>query len=239
MDEYGTNDRLLIERYVQGKLSEDEAADFEERFLSSDELLDELEAAERLQQGLNLLSAIEKSQAAGTSQPTGKPVSGFRSLFQSPRYAMAASFLLLVSLGFSGFLVQQNARLGGNVPGQAVPVEIVPLVSVRGATSGGPVNTLELNDAKQQFVLMLDPGFESYSRIRATVYRLGLNREPVQLWQVDNMQPGFEDMLALSLPGSLLESGEYEIRLEGWRDEWPAGHAFAPIRTIGFTCIVK
>ena len=48
-----------------------------------------------------------------------------------------------------------------------------------------------------------------------------------------------EDMLALSLPGSILESGNYEIRLEGWQDEWPADHAFDPIRTIYFTCIMK
>jgi len=239
MDELGTNDNLLIERYLQGKLSAEDAADFEERFLSSDELLDELEAAERLQQGLNDLDTLEKARGTSRGRFAGRLVAGVNSMFQSPRYAMAASFLLLVSLGFSGFLVQQNARLGENVAGQAVPVEILPLVSVRGAMSGEAVNTLRLGDAQQQFILMLDPGFESYASIRATVFRLDPKRAPVQVWQVDNMQPGYEDMLALSLPGSILESGDYEIRLEGWQDQWPAGHAFDPIRTIYFTCITK
>jgi hypothetical protein len=239
MDEDRINDNLLIERYLQGKLSEEEGADFEERFLSSDDLLDELEAAERLQQGLNDLATLEKAQAPSKDGLPGKLVSGINSMFQSPRYAMAASFFLVVSLGFSGFLVQQNVRLSENGPGLAVPVEIVPLVSVRGTTSGEPINTLQLGDAAQQFVLMLDPGFEAYAHIRATVFRLDPTREPVQLWQVDNMRPGFEDMLALSLPGSVLESGDYEVRLEGWQDEWPVDHAFDPIRTIYFTCINK
>lgn len=239
MDEDRINDSLLIERYLQGKLSEEEVADFEESFLSSEELLDELEAAEHLQQGLNDLTTLEKAQVPGKDRLPGKLVSGINSMFQSPRYAMAASFLLVVSLGFSSFLIQQNVRLSENSPGLAVPVGIVPLVSVRGTTSGEPVNTLHLGDTAQQYVLMLDPGYETYAHIRATVFRLDPIREPVRLWQVDNMLPGFEDMLALSLPGSILESGDYEIRLEGWQDEWPADHAFDPIRTIYFTCIMK
>ena len=239
MDEDRINDNLLIERYLQGKLSEEEAADFEESFLSSGELLDELEAAERLQQGLNDLAILEKAQAPGKDRLPGKLVSSINSMFQSPRYAMAASFFLVVSLGFSGFLFQQNVRFSENGPSQAVPVEIVPLVSVRGSTNGDPVNTLHLGDTEKQFVLMLDPGYETYAHIRATVFQLDPTREPVPLWQVDNMLPGFEEMLALSLPGSVLESGDYEIRLEGWQDEWPADHAFDPIRIIYFTCIMK
>ena len=239
MDEDRINDNLLIERYLQGKMSEEEAADFEECYLSSDELLDELEAAERLQQGLNDLATLEKAQASGKDRLAEKMVSSINSMFQSPRYAMAASFFLVVSLGFSSFLVQQNVRLSETGQGLAVPTEIIPLVSVRGTTYGEPVNTLHLGDTAQQFVLMLDPGFETYMHIRATVFRLDPTREPVQLWQVDNMTPGFEDMLALSLPGSILEPGDFEIHLEGWRDEWPADHAFDVIRTIYFTCINK
>ena len=239
MDEFDTKDNLLIARYLQGKLSEEEAADFEERFLSSDELLDELEAAERLQQGLQDLASLEDARASSKARSSGKLVSGIGSMFRSPRYAMAASFLLLVSLGFSGFLVQQNVRLSENGPEMAAPVEIVPLVSVRGMTGGEPVNTLQLAGDEKQFVLMLDPGFETYAHIRATVFQLKPGDEPVQLWQVDNMTPGFEDMLALSLPGSVLEPGDYQIRLEGWQDEWPVDHSFEPIRTVYFTCINK
>jgi hypothetical protein len=239
MDEEHTNNTLLIERYLQGKLSAEEAAEFEEHFLSSDDLLDELESAERLQQGLKDVATLEKAHAPAKGKLSEKLASNIVSLFQSPRYAMAASFLLLVSLGFSSFLFQQNVQLSEIGPGLAVPTEIIPMVSVRGITSDEPINTLHLGDSAQQFVLMLDPGYGDYTHLRATVFRMDSSGEPVQLWQLDHMLSGFEDMLALSLPGSILSPGDFEIHLEGWREEWPANHIFEPVRTIYFTCIGK
>ena len=58
-----------------------------------------------------------------------------------------------------------------------------------------------------------------------------------RIWQVDEMLPGYEDMLALSLPGSILEPGFFEVRIEGWRDEWPAGHDWEMVDTLTFNCI--
>lgn len=241
MDEKRINDTLPIERYLQGDMSDDEAASFEELFLSSDQLLDELETAERLQQGMKDVVALEKANESARQQRTGGLglVGNVVSIFQSPRYAMAASFMLVVSLVVSGFLVRQNIQLGEMSQGLAVPAEIMPLVTVRGATGSEPVNTLQLGDTAQQFILMLDPGYETYSHFRATVFSLDSAAQPVQLLQVDNMTPGFEDMLALSLPGSVLRPGDFEIRVEGWRDAWPASHAFESISTIPFTCVNK
>jgi len=135
MDEKYIRDNVLIERYLQGKLSDEESAAFEEQFLSSDALLDELEAAERLQQGLQDVTALEKAHVPE------KQVSSIVSIFQSPRYAMAASFLLLISLGVSGVLFQQNARRTESGPAHPLHTEIMPIVSVRGATGSEPVNT--------------------------------------------------------------------------------------------------
>lgn len=239
MDEEHINRDLLIEQYLQGKLSDEEAATFEERFLSSDDLLNELETAERLRQGLQDVVALDKAHAPGKDHLWEEPASSVVSLFRSPRYAMAASFLLLLSVGFSSFLVRQNAQLSDISPGYALPTEIIPLVSVRGAPDSAPINTLQLGDTAQQFVLMLDPGFEAYSHHRATVFRLDPAMEPVMVWQVNDMLPGYEDMLALSLPGSILSPGDFEIRLEGWRDEWPADHTYDPIKTIHFNSIKK
>ena len=52
------------------------------------------------------------------------------------------------------------------------------------------------------------------------------------LWQVDEMVPGYEDMLALSVPGSVLEAGDFEIRVEGWRHDWPATHEYDRVNTL-------
>jgi len=193
MDEKYTNENMLVERYLEGKLTAEQAASFEEQFLSSDELLNELEAAERLGQGLHDVSALENAHV------TKKPASNVVSLFQSPRYAMAASFMLLVSMGVSSVLLQKNAHLSEFGSNQAIPTEIIPLVSVRGVASS-EMNTLPLGETAKQFVLMLDPGFETYSHYRATVYRMNPAKEPAMLWQVDEMLPGYEEMLALSVP---------------------------------------
>ena len=227
MDEKHINENMLVEHYLEGKLTAEQAASFEEQFLSSDELLNELEAAERLGQGMQDISALENAHV------TKKPTSSVVSLFKSPRYAMAASFMLLVSLGVSSVLLQKNAHLSKFDSNQAIPTEIIPLVSVRGA-AGNELNSLPLGDAPKQFVLMLDPGFEPYSHYRATVYQLNTANEPAMLWQVDEMLPGYEDMLALSVPSSILNPGDYEIQLEGWLDEWPANHGFEQLDTKTF-----
>jgi hypothetical protein len=227
MDEKYMNENLLIERYLQGKLSDEKAASLEEQFLSSDELLDELEAAELLEQGLLDVSAVENARAIE------KPASNVVSLFRSPRYAMAASFMLLVSLGVSSVLLQKNAHLSEFVSDRGAPTEIIPLVSVRGV-SGSELNTLTLGDTPKQFVMMLDPGFEPFSYYRSTVYRLNPAKEPTMLWQVDEMLVGYDEMLALTVPSSILSPGNYEIQLEGWLDEWPADHGFEQIDTKTF-----
>ena len=227
MDEKYIKEEMLVERYLEGKLTAEQVASFEEQFLSSDELLNELEAAERLGQGLHDVSALENAHV------TKKPASNVVSLFQSPRYAMAASFMLLGSLGVSSVLLQKNAHLSEFDSNQAVPTEIIPLVSVRGV-AGSDLNTLPLGDAPKQFVMMIDPGFESYSHYRTTVYRLDPVKKPAMLWQVDEMLPGYEDMLALSLPSSVLSPGDYEIQLEGWLDDWPADHGFERLDTKTF-----
>jgi hypothetical protein len=239
MDKKYNKENSLIERYLENRLSTAERDMFEERLLSSPQLLDEFEAAERLQQGLQDLVAMEKAHPPPDQRAAGKRSGHIASIFNSPRYAMAASFLLLISMGISSFLLNENERLSEAGPAYAMPAEIVPLVSVRSAAGSDPINTLVLGDSSRQFVMMLDPGFEEYAHYRASVYRLDQAGARTMLWQVDEMIPGYEEMLALSVPGAVLSPGEFEIALEGWRDEWPAGHEFEPVDTLNFKCMAK
>lgn len=227
MEQKYINDNLLIERYLRDELSSAEAAAFEEAYLGSGELLDDLEAAEKLQQGLRDVAVLEKS-AARSSRSSWIP-----SIFSSPQYAMAASFLLVASLGFSGLLYQRVGELDGltGTPG-AVPTQIVPLVSVRGLPGSEPLNTIQLDPDTHAYVLMLDPGFEPYSHYRASVYEAGSGGAGNLILQANNLTPGYEDMLALSIPASMLEPGEFDIHVEGWREEWPPEHAFAPVDVL-------
>jgi len=34
------------------------------------------------------------------------------------------------------------------------------------------------------------------------------------------------------VPGSVLEAGDFEIRVEGWRDDWPATHEHDRVNTL-------
>lgn len=232
MDKDYIKDNQLTERYLKGSLSTEEQAAFEAVFLSAPQLLDELEAAEKLQQGLQDLAALEKAHAPE------KQASWFMSMFHSPQFAMAASFLLVVSLGVSSVLLQKLGR-GPGPDGviSALPTQITPLISTRSIPGSQSLNTLQLGDGVRNHVLMLDPGFSAYSHYRTTVYRLDPAGEPSRIWQVTKMMPGYEDMLALSLPGSILKPGNFEIRIEGWRDDWPVAHAWEPVDTLTFNCI--
>jgi hypothetical protein len=218
---------LLVERYLRGELSAEEQAAFEEALLSSEDLLDQLESAEMLQHGLKDVATLERAQ------PVSSKPSWLSSMFNSPRYAMAASFLLLVSLcGSSTLLHQLGQREDDGFP--ILSAQIVPLVSVRGTPAGQTVNSLRIDEGNQQTVLMLDPGFEQYAHYRVTVYRLSAGAEPAEIVQVAGLQPGYEEMLALALSSRVLEPGDYQVAIEGWRDEWPADHAFDRIDTVPF-----
>jgi hypothetical protein len=235
MNEANSNNKLMIERYLLGRMTDEEAASFEERFLASEKLLNELEVAERLQQGLQTVAAIDKAGGKGVSRNAAGATAGVMSLFNSPKYAIAASFLLLVSLGVSSHLMRQNSLL--EVTGPAPVSQIVELVSVRGL-AGDPVNVLELHDGVAGFTLMLDPGFEPYTRHRATVMHLLENGSAELVWQVDGLKPGFEEgyeeMLALNLPGSVLDKGIYEVRLEGFTEDSAAGNRYKPVDVVRF-----
>lgn len=239
MDEQHINDALLIERYLQGKLSAEEAAAFEETFLGSDRLLDELESAERLQQGLQDVTALERANVSAGARRAGGLAANVMAIFQSPRYAMAASFLLVVSLGVSSYLLQQDRRPGEIGQPFVAPAEIVQMVTVRGSADKGPVNVLNLKEVTGQYVMLLDSGYVEYSHFRATIYSQGPAGQTEQVWQVNDLTPSpyFEDTLVLVLNGAALHAGDYEVRIEGWRDEWQSGHAFDYVNTVPFTCI--
>jgi hypothetical protein len=127
-------------------------------------------------------------------------------------------------------LHQLNQRDAAGLP--VASTRIVPLVSVRSAPGTPSANTIHVGAQNQQMVLMLDPGFEEYARYRVTIDRLQAGAEPARVMQVDGLQPGYEEMLALALSPGVLEPGDYRVEIEGWRDEWPADHAFDPIESL-------
>ena len=238
MDMNKINEQLLIERYLQGTLSDAEEKAFEEAIVSSPELLDQLEVAERLREGLKDLHAVEgfdsqESHRAATAAVTRFPAfAAVTGLFHSPRYALVATVLLAVSLLMTGSLYLGDK--GQNALGPAGNTQIVALHTVRSVNGDEPFNVLERGNPGDWRVLMVDPGYELYSHYRATLARVVRGQPGEIMLVLDNMQPGYEDQLALGLPSDSLAPGDYEVQVEGWRSEWPSDHDYEPVNRVTF-----
>jgi hypothetical protein len=211
MDRQYIHDTQVIERYLQGKLSPADEDAFEEAYMRDPELLGELQLAERLREGFKGLP--EEDRALRTPPP-----SRWLELASSPRYGIAASLVAAAALLSSGVLYLQDSGFGTRGAGQfagASNTRVLPLVTVRGA--GNP-NSIAAPSADEWTVLLLDTGLGDYDRYRAVLMRAGSGEE---LLRLDGMTPTYEGMVALGFPGRLLPPGDYEIRLDGGKSDWP------------------
>lgn len=209
MDRQHIRDAQVIERYLNGALSEAEEQAFEEAYLADAELLEELEVAERLRAGLADSNAAES--AASPAPRRARWVE----LAASPRYGIAASLVAVAALVSTTVMYVQNQGLReGAGFGQT---RVLELVSVRGPADP---NEIAAPARGEWTVLLVDPGFGAYD-----TYRAVLARDGAEVLRRDGLTPTYEGLLALGVPGDLLSPGEYEIRLSGGRRDWPATQA--------------
>lgn len=208
MDRQAIRERQVIERYLQGTLTAEEEQAFEEAYLADSELLDELVLTEKLREGVRRQAGHREGSP---SAPPAARRTAWRSLLGSPRYAAAASVLLGISLLGSGALLVENQRLrAGGRPAAGTPTRVLPLVAVRGERP----NLVPAPAPNEWTVFLLDPGFADFDTYRATLARRGAGASE-QLLRLDDLEPNYEGLLPLGLPGRLLTPGRYEILLEG------------------------
>jgi len=222
MDRQHIREEQIVERYLQGKLSAAEEQAFEEAYLGDPELLAELEAAERLRDGLR-----DVQEADVGARPPRR--SRWLEVMASPRYGIAASVVAAAALAASGLLVLQNRTGGSAGPSALVAashVRVLSLVSVRGT---GNANSITAPAADDWTVLLLDPGVGDYEQYRAVLVRVDGNAER-EILRRDGLLPTYEDQLALGVPGRLLTAGQYEVRLAGSRRD-----SKAPLDELGRT----
>ena len=216
MDRQYIEAHAVIERYLQGKLRPEEQQAFEEAYLGDPELLEEVELAEKLQQGM---ADLDERGAIPGSRP--RPLTSY--------FAVAASVLLAVSVGFSVSLYRENLSLQNSANLVAgASLTRLPLIAVRG--SAGGVNILAAPSEDDLVVLLADSGFESYTDFRVTVIR----QDPppaVTIWERTGLEPGYDDQLAIGISGGLLTIGEYEVLVEGRT----AGGVFAEVGRLPLT----
>jgi hypothetical protein len=211
-------DNQVVERYLQGRLTADEAAAFEEAYLGDAELLQELKTADLLRRGLEAHDAEQRAEQ--------QPRAAARSA-AAPRYALAASLVAGIALTFSSYLFVENRALRSE---NVAPARVVPLLTVR----GGNPNSIEAAATNDRTVLLLDPGFTPYDRYRATVVRRS-DAATTELLSVDGLTPSYEGQLGVTMPSRLLTPGEYEVALAGRMRDWPEQRASDDLGATAFT----
>jgi hypothetical protein len=208
-------DNQVVERYLQGRLTDDEKAAFEEAYLGDAELLQELETADLLRRGLEAHDAAQRREQ--------RPSAAARNA-AAPRYALAASLVAGIALSFSSYLFVENRELRSE---NVAPARVLPLLTVRGDNP----NSIEAAATNDRTVLLLDPGFTPYDRYRATIRRT----DGAELFSVDGLTPSYEGQLGVTLPSRLLTPGDYEVVLAGRMRDWPEQRVSDELGSTAFT----
>ena len=222
MDRKYIDMHLVADRYLQGTLAEGEKAEFEERLAWDQDLIDDLDLAERLRDGLQESFADDRYTASVDKTRTFARLSD---LLAVPRYAAAASFLFAVTLTAGVFL---NPLAPDNdiqvIP--STPIDIVPLFASRGASD----KTIVFND-KSWTVLLVDV-MGNHVAYRVTIRDDESDSDPV--WMQDEMLPTYPDSLAIGMPGDLLADGNYVLRVEGVRESATGEKTYEHVQDIPF-----
>ena len=211
---------LVIDRYLHGTLTEGELAEFEERMTWDQAVLDELEVAERLRDGLRASAAEDRYTNRGTSM-----MSRLSGLMAVPQYAAAASFVLAVA-ATTGVLLNPLTLSSNVVDHQTTLTEIVPLFAVRGNTTP----PIAVNN--EAWTVLLVDVTSPYESFRVTIREDAPDADAV--WMQEGLTPTYPDSLAIGMPGRLLAAGRYVLSLEGVQISGAGEKKYEHIQNIPF-----
>ncbi len=232
MDRRYIHDNQVIERYLLGRLTSEEARAFEELYIGDPELLEELESAKALHEGLAELAVKGKLGERKPSAPRWTRV------LQSPMYAAAASVALVAFLAIAG--VQQlriadlrspEAGFNGILRLQAVSLDIM-----RGRDDG-PATVAEVSVAADEPFIQFAVGAGStlFDDYRATLLRA--DDPDAVVAATTGLTVSTADTVSMLIPTRQLTAGDYEIRLAGRNFDWEPNRDFEPVGTSRFTVV--
>jgi hypothetical protein len=136
-------------------------------------------------------------------------------------------------LGFSTVLYQENRELREGTGTTFARTRFVTLEAVRGASD----TTVREPDDDEFIVLLLDSGVAEYDTYRAVLTRrLGASSEDI--WSGADLTPELGGSIPIGLPGRILRPGDYEARLEGRMNDWPADR-FEEISRTPLTVVAR
>jgi len=219
MDHTYIDENLVVDRYVMGRLSLEEAERFEEHYVHCPHCLDRLEEAERFR------GAVREVAAEGAAHaPRHRPEEGAR-ILPFPAWVLATpgrrgliAAALLTALVLPPVLLHRQlqdtrAELARAQQPQTRTV-LFPVGRERGGSSAAePSHRIRLGSEPEWVVLSLDLGYPEHDAYRATVLREGEGGEE-QVWSGDGLTPDSRGALVIGVPSSFLEAGDYRVRVE-------------------------
>lgn len=223
MDHLRIEDENLVERYLMGQLTAEEAADFEAHYVDCPECLEKLELGGILHRGLKEVAAEE-----GTRTPTPEGKRGV--LAWRPRarpggplgWALAAGLLAAVVLPWALLAPAvvrergENARLAGELALALAPqggTAVVALSPERAGPAAEPSTRLTLGEAPEWVVLALEPPPAPADGEPAR-YRVRL-LEPAGkvLWQSGTLDPDAAGRVTVTVHSTWLAGPVYVLAL--------------------------
>lgn len=222
MDSNYIEQHLLIDGYLRGTLKEGEIDAFEERLVWDKDLVDELDLAEHLREGLRATATAREYVAEPQGFNLAALVTGVLTV---PQYAAAASFALAVMLT-AGVLLNPSVNIGGSQGISAMQTDIVPLLAVR----SGSVQSINV-DQTAWTVLLVDV-MGDYASYRVAVRKDEAGAVPI--WVQDGLLPTYPDALAVGMPGNTLDAGSHVLSLEGVIDADSGEKTYEHIQDISF-----
>ena len=202
---------LVIDRYLAGDLAESEVTDFEERLVWDKELIEELDLAATLRDGLR--ASAEQTPAGAT--PTLSPM---RRAMASTRLAIAASFAV-GALATSVFFNQPAIMVSDN----NASTSVVPLDLLRGSAE----QEIAVSPAAMIVLMVAADGDRASYRVSVR------QRESSDIiWVQDGLKPGYTESLAVGVQGALLPPGSYILSVYSSDDDSHVLLRDIPFKTV-------
>jgi hypothetical protein len=223
----------ILDRYLAGRLAEDEEALFEEHLFECRACLAQAEAGEELRRGVRAVAAEAAGEAVRTTAALGF-VAWLRTRSPAVRGAFGALGLALVVLpllltwqGLALREAREAAQQAAVAPPVAPPAstgfeapfgdfQMVSLGVVRGGTPEPVV--IRVDRTREAVLLSLELPEGTASRYRVTLLRASGASEGEAVWRGEALEPNLYETLLVALPVDFLEPGAYRIHLEALRE---------------------
>lgn len=220
MDHPRIDEEEILDRYLAGRLSDEEEALFEEHLFECSDCLEKVRWGEELRRGLREAAVEDAARAtaavgllAWLRRRRPAQLAGLALLGLTLVLALAALPALVLRQRAQIQRLQEAAREASAASGEITrPVSDFLVVSL-GVVRGAGSSEVELRPDPTKAVILLSLELESND---AETYRVTLSDEAGRvLWRGDGLAPNLYGTLLVALPSSFLAPGRYRITVEG------------------------